>query len=132
MQIGAHRNFFMGQLTLTLANTPYNIKALVDAVIQAEGGAAATQAIYGGCRLAYVEANPGIDGSGGNTNDVLLGENIGVNSGSLVTNARYGRVLSKAGGGFTFQSTSNNVDFKNYWVQSAGVGQKINVIVSNG
>lgn len=132
MQLGSHRNYFMGQLTLALANTPYNICDLIDAVVQAEGGAAATQVVARTSRLFYVEAHPGIDSTGGNTNDVLLGEIIGANAGNLLTNARFGRVLNKAGGGFTFQGMFNNVDHGNYCVQSAGVGQKINVIVSNG
>lgn len=130
--IGPKRNFFMGQLTLPLANTPYNICDLIDAVVQAEGGTAVNSGVARTSRLFYVESFPGIGGVGGNTNDVLLGEQIAANSGSLLTNARFGRVLAAAGGGFTFQGTFQNVDHGNYVVQSAGVGQKIDVIVSNG
>lgn len=121
----------MGSLTLPLANTPYNVVALVNAAIQAEGGAAATQTIAGAARLSYVEAHAGIDGVGGNTNSVLIGENIGVNAGNLVTNNRFGRVLTP-GAGFTIQSSGDNTDILNWWVQSAGVSQKVNVIIANG
>lgn len=123
----------MGSLTLPLANTPYNVLALVNAAIQAEGGAAAGATISGSSRIFYVECNPGIDGAGANTNDVLLGEAVGANASNLLTNNRYGRVLKVGGGGFTYQSTgNNNVDWINYWVQSAGVAQKINVLIHNG
>lgn len=131
MQVGSKRNFFMGQLNLPVANTPYNVVALINAVIQAESPTSTQQMISGDCRINYIESHNGIDNVGANTNDILLGESI-VAGQSLLTGARYGRVIPKAGAGFTFQGTFNNVDFGNYWVQSAGTNQKINVIVSNG
>ncbi len=132
MQIGSRRNFFMGSLLLAAANTPYMLVDLINAVIQAEGGAAATQIIAGTARFFYIEGHPGIDGAGGNTNDVLLGEKISANAGNIVTNLRWGRVLSASGGTLTNSSTIDNVDWSNYAVQSAGVAQRVNVIISNG
>lgn len=125
MPISIRRGQFVGLLTLTLANTNYNICDLIDAVIQAEGTgpASATQTITRTARIWTVLAHPGIDGVGANTNDILFGD-------ALVSPTRC-LVLPK-GASQTSQSVVNNVDLGSFYVRSAGVGQKISVFVSNG
>ena len=112
-------------VTLAAANTNYNLLALINAILAAESGRDATAQCPGMCRSLLLQSNPVIDGTGVNTNDVLVGD-------GLLSTTRVGYVLAKAGGSFTDRSNTNNVNVGDIYVQSAGTNQKINVTVVAG
>lgn len=118
------RSFVAVQVTLTSANTNYNLLALVNAIIAAETGSPSTVAVGMG-RSLILQSNPGIDGAGANTNDVLVGD-------GLLSTTRYGYVLAAVGGVFQDQSPINNVNLADIYVRSAGAGQKVNVQIVAG
>ena len=101
-------------LTLTSANTNYNIATLIAAINSAERKNFAQVVIVG---------YPGIDGVGANTSDVLVGD------ASLAT-TRFFLALG-ANDQYTFYSGdgSNGVCTPSLFVRSAGAGQKINVLL---
>lgn len=116
------RSYVAVLVTLTNANTNYKLIDLVNAIIQNEGGAAAFQEAPGMVREVTMQAYAGIDGVGGNSNDVLVGD-------ALLSATRFGYVLVHAAPGGTYSDRSNlqNVDVSSLYVRSAGAGQKISV-----
>lgn len=116
------RSYVAVRITLTSANINYNVLQLVNAVLAAE--AAGIEAV-GMARSIVLQADPGIDGAGGNTNDILVGD-------ALVSATRYGYVLSSSGGTFTDRSSINNVDVASVYVRSAGAAQHLLVNIVAG
>lgn len=109
-------------VTLTSANTNYNLYDLVKAVIQAEGGAAANVIPPGTVRQITVQAYPGITSVGANTVDVLMGD-------ALVSATRIGAILAP-GANWSDHSDVNNCDWMWIYVRAAAVSQKINVTLT--
>lgn len=112
----SRRPYVAVQVTLTSANTNYH---LYDLVATALAGASATPA--GAGREINIQSHPGIDGVGGNTNDILIGD------GNLST-TYLGYVL-QPGGSRTYRSDLGNVLFQGIYARSAGAGQKLNIEV---
>lgn len=118
------RGFIGVTVTLAVANTKYNLLTLINAVLAAETQGDNTARCLGMCRSVVIQSNPGIDSSGANTNDVLVGD-------GLLSATRVGYVLG-LGGIFTDRSPINNVNIGDIYVQSAGTAQKLNVNVVAG
>ena len=112
----ARRPYVAVTITLTSANTNYEILTLVNAVLAL---ATAPSEAPGACRVVNIQAHPGIDGSGGNTNDVLIGD-------AELATTRIGYVLNP-GGSRAYESTSQNALVGGIYARSAGAGQKLNV-----
>lgn len=124
MAFSTTRNFVGVTVTLPLANTNYNLKTLVDAILAAETGRDNAVVVPGAARNVQIQSYPGIDGSGTNTNDILIGD------GELST-TRVGAILSP-GGFLSDRSPINNVTLGEYYAQSAAANQKLNIMVSAG
>jgi hypothetical protein len=118
------RNYVAVQVTLTSANTNYNLLQLVNAILAAETGTDSNIQAPGCARNVQVQSNPGIDSSGANTADILFGD-------AKLSTSRYGTVLSP-GGFLSDRSPINNVDFGEIYARSATAGQKLNITLSAG
>lgn len=114
MAILARRSYWLGTVTLTLANTNYSLVDLINAAL-----ASANALVPGMVRELQLQASKGIDGSGQNTNDILVGD------GNLST-ANFGASLNP-GGTLTYRSNTTNTFLAGLYVRSAGAGQKLNV-----
>lgn len=113
----SRRSYIGVQVTLTSANTVYNIYNLIQAVIAAQTPSTDAPA---SCRELNLQAHPGIDGTGANTNAILVGDSF-----LSTTNMAY--VLG-VGASRTYRSSStSSVQVGSIYVRSAGAGQKINV-----
>lgn len=109
----ARRSYVAVQVTLTSADTNYEILALVNAILGTVAEAP------GGARDFVIQAHPGIDGAGTNTSDVLIGD-------GELSATRFGTVLIP-GASETFVSTLENVQVGGVYARSAGAGQKLNI-----
>ena len=118
------RSTVAAQVTLTNANTNYNLQTLVQAVLDAEGGTATGGVVPGMVRQVVVQSHPGIGGSGANTADVLLGD-------GLLSTTRMGVVLP-VGSNWADRSNTNNVAWGDLYARSATAGQKLNIFVTLG
>jgi hypothetical protein len=114
MAVLTNRDYVAVQVTLTAANTNYNLQTLVNAAL---AGAAAVAP--GACREFNLQAHPGIDGSGGNTNDILIGD-------ADLSTTYLGYIL-QPGASRTYRSDFGNAQNSVIYVRSAGTGQKLNV-----
>ena len=112
------RSFWSGLVTLTSANTNYNILALVNAALAVQTGNSSV-IVPGSVKELLLQADPGIDGVGGNTKDILVGD-------ANLSTTNYGFVLSKSSSA-PFRSDQNNVGWSWLYVQSAGASQKLGV-----
>ena len=112
-------------VTVTLAthDQKYNLKALVDAVLAAESGGDTAVVCPGAPRSYSIQSYPGIDGTGVNTKDILLGD-------SKLSTTRIGKVLAAAGGIYEDRSTVGDTQFGSLYAQSSSDNQKLNIIVS--
>lgn len=104
-------------VTLASANTVYNLLDLVNTILAAETQGDNTVRAPGMVRSISLQAFNGVDGSGGNTKDVLIGD-------ALLATTRMGYVLT-IGQGSTYSSTWPNADFGSLYAMSAGTAQKI-------
>src|SRR6266567_4231741 len=121
MAFVAHRNYVGVTVTLAAANTNYNLLALVNAILAAETGTDNTSQCSGMARSVNLQAYPGIEGTGINTNDILVGD-------AFLSTTRIGYILNP-GGAFHDSTHMNNVNVGDIYVRSAGTSQKINVTV---
>lgn len=112
----SRRAFWAGIVTLTSANTNYNLRELVNAELSASGAE-----VPDSFREILITANPGVDGAGQNTNDVLLGD-------SSLSASVYGWVLS-VGSSTPFRSTIGNVQFSPIYARSGASGQKVCIVL---
>lgn len=118
---GRRRAYVAVTITLTSANTNYNVLTLVNAVIAAEANMPTPPMVApDACREMILQSFPGIDSSGANTNDILVGD-------GLLSTTRIGYILQAVGADRTYSSTIQNVDVGSIYVRSAGAGQKLNV-----
>ena len=129
MAFSTTRSFVGVTVTLAAANTNYNLKTLVDAILAAESNTDVAVVCPGAPRFYQIQAYPGIDaGTGANTKDVLIGD------GKLST-TRIGAILvaptaTIPAGVLTNQSNVNNCDFGDLYAQSSTTNQKLNIILS--
>ena len=114
----ARRAYVAVLVTLAAANNNYNLLDLVNAILAAETQGDNTMRASGAVRTFTVSSFAGIDGTGGNTKDVLIGD-------SLLSTTRMGYVLSFGGQGATYSSSIPNVDFGSLYARSAGTNQKL-------
>ena len=111
------RSYLGVTVTLAAANTNYNLLTLLQAVTAAQTPPSDTPAA---CRELNIQSYPGIDGTGANTNDVLIGDSF-----LSATNMAY--VLA-VGGSRTYRSASTgSVPVGTIFVRSAGASQKLNI-----
>lgn len=112
------RSYVGVQVTLTSANTKYNLLALMQAVTAAQSPASDTPAA---CRELNIQSHPGLaSGAGANTDVILIGDTF-----LSTTNMSY--VLA-VGGSRTYRSSStSSVPIGNLFVESATAGQKLNI-----
>lgn len=103
-------------VTLTTANTNYSIYELIEAAALAES---VPYEIPSACRELSIQSHPGIDGTGANTKDILMGD-------SELSTTRIGYVLN-VGGSRTLRSTIGNVNLAGTYARSSGAGQKLNL-----
>ena len=131
MSFTTTRSFVGVTVTLATANTNYNLKTLVDAILQAESNTDAHIVCPGAPRFYRIQAYPGIDaGSGANTKDVLIGD------GELST-TRIGTILvapttTIPAGELTDRSPINNCDFGDLYARSSTNNQKLNILLAAG
>lgn len=118
------RNFVGVLITLTTADTNYNLLELVNAILAAESGTASASVAPGAARNVQIQSYPGIDSVGANTSDVLIGD-------GKLSATRMGAILSP-GGFLSDRSPINNVTLGEYYARSAGSAQKLLVMVSAG
>lgn len=118
------RNYVAVTVTLTSADTNYNLLALVNAVLAAENNTDTNIQAPGAARNVQIQSHPGIDGVGANTASVLLGD-------ANLSATRIGMVLAP-GGFFSDRSPINNVDLGEIYARSATEAQKLNITVSAG
>lgn len=118
------RNYVGVTVTLTLANTNYNLLELINAILAAETGTDANVQSPGSARNVQIQSYPGIDGVGTNTADILLGD-------AKLSTTRMGSVINP-GGFLSDRSPINNVDLGEIYARSATAGQKLNITVSAG
>lgn len=116
--ITARRAYWAGTVTLPNANTNYELRALVNAILAP--GAEVPDAF----REILLTANPGVDSAGANTNDVLLGD-------AALSATNYGWVLS-VGSSTPFRSAFGNVQFGGIYASSAAAGQKVCIVLMAG
>lgn len=116
MSILARRAAWSGTITLTTANTPYQLKSLIDAAILAQGAE-----IPGTFRELNIQSWPGIDGVGPNTNDILVGD-------SKITTTNVGYII-QSGQSRLYRSDKQNGSLIDLYAQSAGSAQKLNIEV---
>jgi len=118
------RNYVAVTVTLTSANTNYNLLQLVNAILAAESGTDTNIQCPGAARNIQIQSHPGIDGAGANTGDILFGD-------AKLTTTRIGTVV-QPGGFLSDRSPINNVDLGNLYARSASAAQKLNITVSAG
>jgi hypothetical protein len=101
-------------LTLTSADTNYQVSALIAAINAAERKNFSQIVLLG---------YPGIDGAGANTNDVLVGD-------AALSTARFFDALP-ASGSIAIQTgdATSSISTTSLWVRSAASGQKVNVLL---
>ncbi len=116
MAILSRRAAWSGTITLTTANTNYNIKTLIDAAILAQGAE-----VPGTYRELNLQSHPGIDSVGANSNDILVGD-------SLLSTTNIGYIL-QVGNARLYRSDHQNGNLIDLFVRSAGTAQKLNVEV---
>lgn len=114
----SRRPFWLGTVTLAAANTNYHIIDLVNALTSLSSVGAI---VPGTARELLIMGFPDIDSSGGNTNDVLIGD-------ANLSTTNFGFVLPK-GANVVFRSNFDNVQLAGMYARSAGVGQKLCVTV---
>ena len=112
------------QVTLAASATAYNILTLINTALAA---LTPVQEAPGACRELTIQSHDGVDGSGANTKDILVGDSAVTNSGT----PRFAFVLH-VGGNRTWRSSINNVDLSSIWVMSSGTSQKLNVEITVG
>lgn len=123
------RSFVAATVTLASANTKYNLKALVDAILAAESNTDVAVVCPGAPRFYSIQAYPGIDaGTGANTKDVLIGD-------ANLSTSRIGKILvapatGVPAGEITDSSRVSNCDFGDLYAQSSTTNQKLNIILS--
>lgn len=101
-----------GTVTLTTANTKYNLRKLINALLS-------TATVPEAFRELNIQSHPGIDGVGGNTNDILVGD-------STLSTSNIGYVL-QSGQSRLYRSDIQNGQLDDIYVQSAGAAQKLNI-----
>jgi len=80
------RGYVAVTITLTSADTNYELLTLVNAILAAETGTSDQVQAPGACRELNIQADGGIDGAAGNTADVLIGD-------GFLSTTRYGYLL---------------------------------------
>jgi hypothetical protein len=100
-------------LTLTAANTNYSLASLIAAIESAERTT---------FRQIIILAVDGIDGSGGNTKDILLGD------GNLSTSRYFVSLAAGESIDLSSGSAVNGETTTNWYVRSAAAGQKVNFL----
>ena len=118
------RNYVAVTVTLTLADTNYNLLALVNAVLAAETGTDVNVQCPGAARNVQIQSHPGIDSVGANTADIIFGD-------AKLSTTRVGTVVSP-GGFLSDRSPINNVNLGEIYAQSHTAGQKLNITISAG
>lgn len=108
------RASWSGTVTLTSANTNYNVRDLINAAI----GTTVAE-IPEAYRELNLQSHPGIDSVGGNTSDILVGD-------SQLSTTKIGYVL-QPGQSRLYRSDKQNGLFGDVYVRSAGSSQKLNV-----
>ena len=121
MPVMNRRNFVAVTVTLAVANTVYSLWDLINAIIQAESAGDVTTQASGVVRTLTLQAHPGVDGVGGNSKDVLVGD-------ALVSTSRIGFVLS-TGQSYSDRASIQNVNVQGIYLLSAGTNQKVNVFI---
>jgi hypothetical protein len=111
------RSYYGVQVTLTSADTNYEIYTLVEAIVTV---ATNPSDAPGACREFNIQSDPGNDGS----NPILVGD-------SELSATRYGYSLS-AGDSRVYRSDINNVQVAGKYVRSHASGQKLNVEIDLG
>jgi hypothetical protein len=111
-------------VTLTSANTNYNLAELVQAVLDAETGTASGGVVPSMVRQVVIQSYPGLAGAGANTAEILIGD------GKLST-ARFGIVLT-VGANFSDRSNTNNVAWGDFYARSAAANQKLSILITTG
>lgn len=114
MAILSRRAKWSGSVTLTTANTNYDLRVLINAVLASMG--AEYPESY---RELNIQSHPGIDGTGGNSNDILIGD-------SKLSTSNIGYVL-QSGQSRLYRSASSNGQFGDIFVRSAGSSQVLNI-----
>lgn len=113
-----NRRHYLGvQVTLAANNVIYNLKALVDAVLQAEGGAAVSVESPGACRELKLGAPTG------NTGTIFVGDGLLVPTGA----GRQAGEIPKGTTRLYGLGDCNNVDFGQIYATPATAGDKLNV-----
>src|SRR5579862_6855705 len=115
MPVMNRRNFVAVTVTLAVANTVYSLWDLINAIIQAESAGDVTTQASGVVRTLTLQAHPGVDGVGGNSKDVLVGD-------ALVSTSRIGFVLS-TGQSYSDRASIQNVNVQGIYLLSAGTNQ---------
>lgn len=110
------RSLFLGTVTLTSANTNYHLIDLVNTLLAVQTGNTNTIA-PGSVREFLLQAFPGVDGTGGNTNDILVGD-------AALSTTNFGFSLP-TGSSVPFRSSSNNAQLAGLYVRSAAASQKL-------
>lgn len=119
------RNFVAVTVTLATANTNYNLKSLVDAILAAESNTDTAIVCQGAPKFYSIQSYPGIDTVGANANDILVGD-------AKLSTTRIGKILAAAGGILSDSAPINNCDFGDLYAQSAGTAQKVNILLAAG
>jgi len=114
----ARRSYVGVQVTLTSANTPYNLLALLQAVTSAQSPPSDCPA---SCRELNLQSFAGLtNGTGANTDVILIGDSF-----LTTTNMAY---TLPVGASRTYRSSStSSVQVGSLFVQSGTAGQKLNV-----
>ncbi len=120
MSVPFTRRGYVGvTITLAVADTPYEIMTLVNAVLAGESGTSDQVQAPGTARELNIQADGGIDGAAGNTNDVLVGD-------GFLSTTRYGYLLH-AGESRNYRSDVSNVQVGGIYLESHGTNQKVHV-----
>ena len=112
MSILPRRVKWSGTVTLASANTNYDLRTLINAAI----GTTVAE-VPDSYRELNLQAYPGIDGVGGNSNDILVGD-------SQLSTSNIGYILQSAQSRLYRSNTSNGI-LGDIYVRSAGASQKI-------
>lgn len=115
----ANSRIYIGAtVTLTNADTNYNLMSLVQGVLDAETGIATGGVCPGACRELFIQS------ANGNTAPVLIGD-------GKLSATRVGYELkngsSAVGDSRLYRSTINNVDLASLFARSGTSGQKLNI-----
>lgn len=119
--VTSRRSLWAGTVTLTSANTNYHIIDLINALTSLSSVGAQ---VPGATREFILLAFPGVDGTGANTNDILIGD-------ANVSATNFGVALP-AGANVIFRSTYDNAQVAGLYVRSAGASQKLCITVMGG